>query len=197
MSEWESEVAQSCPTLCDPMDCSLTRFLRPWDFPGKTTGVGCHFLLQEVFPIQGLNPGLPCCRQMLYHLSHQGRVPIFMKFKIGKATHGDKIRITLEGGGVVWEAGGGIFRGLEMIPIFIWEMVAWVCSCAKTHWVLSLVLTHFPWCMLHFNLKKKKKKLRGPSLLNPPGQQTSLRYPDPPKYLTRGKVHTTMCKTGN
>ena len=70
---------------------------------------------------------------MLYHLSHQGRVPIFMKFKIGKATHGDKIRITLEGGGVVWEAGGGIFRGLEMIPIFIWEMVAWVCSCAKTH----------------------------------------------------------------
>ena len=56
-----------------------------------------------------------------------------MKFKIGKATHDDKIRITLEGGGVVCEAGGGIFRGLEMIPIFIWEMVAWVCSCAKTH----------------------------------------------------------------
>ena len=42
-----------------------------------------------------------------------------MKFKIGKATHDDKIRITLEGGGVVCEAGGGIFRGLEMIPIFI------------------------------------------------------------------------------
>ena len=37
-----SQVAQSCPTLCDPMDCSLTRFLRPWDFPGKNTGVGCR-----------------------------------------------------------------------------------------------------------------------------------------------------------
>ena len=36
----ESEVAQSCPTLIDPMDCSL-----PWDFPGKSTGVGCHCLL--------------------------------------------------------------------------------------------------------------------------------------------------------
>ena len=41
-------------------------------FPGKSTGVGCHFLLQGIFPTQGLNPGLPHCRQMLYHLSHQG-----------------------------------------------------------------------------------------------------------------------------
>ena len=40
----ESEVAQSCPTLNDPMDCS-PRLLCPWDFPGKTTGVGCHCLL--------------------------------------------------------------------------------------------------------------------------------------------------------
>ena len=40
----ESEIAQSCPTLSDPMDCSLTRLLRPWDFPSKSTGVGCHCL---------------------------------------------------------------------------------------------------------------------------------------------------------
>ena len=37
-------VAQSCLTLCDPMDCSPPG--SPWDFPGKNTGVGCHFLLQ-------------------------------------------------------------------------------------------------------------------------------------------------------
>ena len=49
-----------------------TRLLHPWDFPGKSTGVGCHFLLQEIFLTQGLNPGLPHCRQTLYHLSHQG-----------------------------------------------------------------------------------------------------------------------------
>ena len=42
-----------------------------WDFPGKSTGVGCHSLLQGIFPTQGLNPGLPLCRQMLYHLSHR------------------------------------------------------------------------------------------------------------------------------
>ena len=59
-----SEVAQSCPTL------KPARLLCPWDSPGKSTGVGCHFLLQEIFPIQGLNPGLLHCRQTLYCLSH-------------------------------------------------------------------------------------------------------------------------------
>ena len=34
--------------------------------------MGCHFLLQGIFPTQALNPGLPHCRQMLYRLSHQG-----------------------------------------------------------------------------------------------------------------------------
>ena len=37
---------QSCPTLCDPIDGSPPGSLRPWDSPGKNTGVGCHFLLQ-------------------------------------------------------------------------------------------------------------------------------------------------------
>ena len=41
----EGEVAQSCPTLSDPMDWQPTRFLRPWDFPGKSAGVGCHCLI--------------------------------------------------------------------------------------------------------------------------------------------------------
>ena len=49
-----------------------SRFLCPWDFPGKNTGVGCHFLLQEIFPTEGVNPGLPHCKQTLYRLSHQG-----------------------------------------------------------------------------------------------------------------------------
>ena len=45
--------------------------LCPWDFPGKNTGVGCHFLLHGIFPTQGSNPGLSHCRQILYRLSHQ------------------------------------------------------------------------------------------------------------------------------
>ena len=38
----------------------------------KNTGVGSCSLLQGIFPTQGSNPGLPHCRQTLYHLSHQG-----------------------------------------------------------------------------------------------------------------------------
>ena len=49
-----------------------TRLLCPWDFPGKSTGMGCHSLLQEIFQTWGLKLGLLHCRQILYHLSHQG-----------------------------------------------------------------------------------------------------------------------------
>ena len=38
---------QSCPTLCDPIDGSPPGSSRPWDSPGKSTGVGCHFPLQR------------------------------------------------------------------------------------------------------------------------------------------------------
>ena len=64
--------AQLCPTLCNPMDYSPARLLSPWDFSGKNTGVGCHFLFQGIFPTQGSNLSFLHCRQILYHLSHQG-----------------------------------------------------------------------------------------------------------------------------
>ena len=44
----------------------------PWCSPGQNTGVGSHFLLQGIFPTQGLNPGLPHCREIPYQLSHLG-----------------------------------------------------------------------------------------------------------------------------
>ena len=44
----------------------------PWNSPGQNTGVGSLSLLQGIFPILGLNPGLPHCRQILYQLRHQG-----------------------------------------------------------------------------------------------------------------------------
>ena len=50
--------AQSHLTLCYPHGLQPARLLCPWDFPGKNTGVGCHFLLQGIFPIQGSNPCL-------------------------------------------------------------------------------------------------------------------------------------------
>ena len=67
----ESEVAQSCPTLCDPVDLSPLGSSSPWNSLGKNTEVGCHSLLQGIFPTQGSDPGLPHCRWILYQLSQQ------------------------------------------------------------------------------------------------------------------------------
>ena len=67
-------VAKSCLTLAIPWTAAC-QLLCPWNSPGKSTGVGCHFLLQGIFLSQGSNPGLLHCRQMLYPLSHQG-IPI-------------------------------------------------------------------------------------------------------------------------
>ena len=75
-----------CAVLCAVLSCSVVsdslqphglysaRLLCPWDSPGKNTGVGCRALLQEIFLIQGSNPGLLHCRQIFffYCLSHQG-----------------------------------------------------------------------------------------------------------------------------
>ena len=44
----------------------------PQNFPGKSTGEGCHFLVQRAITTQGSNPGFLHCRQILYQLSHQG-----------------------------------------------------------------------------------------------------------------------------
>ena len=65
-------VAQSCLTLCDPMDYSLPGSSVHRDSPGKKTGVDCHALLQGIFPTRGLSPGFSHCRQILYYLNHPG-----------------------------------------------------------------------------------------------------------------------------
>ena len=67
-----SSVAQSCLTLCNPLDRGGQWATVHGDSSGKNTGVGCHALLQGIFPTQRLNPGLPHCRLILYHLSYQG-----------------------------------------------------------------------------------------------------------------------------
>ena len=53
-------VTQSCPTLCDSMDCSP---LCPWDSTGKNTGMVCHFLLQGISSIQGSNLALSALQE--------------------------------------------------------------------------------------------------------------------------------------
>ena len=60
------KVTQSCPTLCDPMDCTIHGILQ-----ARILEWIASSLLHWIFPTQGLNPGLPHCRRILYQLSHQ------------------------------------------------------------------------------------------------------------------------------
>ena len=67
------------PNSLGPHELQPTRLLCLWDFPGKDTGVGCHFLFQGIFPTQGSNLGLPHCRQIFYQLSYKGSLKLFQK----------------------------------------------------------------------------------------------------------------------
>ena len=71
-----SLVTRSYMTLCDTMDGSPPGSSVHGESPGKNTGVGCHALFQGIFPTQGLNPGLPHGRRIIYCLSHQGNPSI-------------------------------------------------------------------------------------------------------------------------
>ena len=64
-------VIQSCLTWCNPKDCGWPNSSVRGDSPGKNIGVGCHALLQRIFPTQGSNPGLPHHRQIVCLLSYQ------------------------------------------------------------------------------------------------------------------------------
>ena len=64
----------SCSVMSESLQPHGSRLLYLWNFPGKPTGVDSHPLLQGIFLIQGSNPGLLHCRQILYHLGHQGNI---------------------------------------------------------------------------------------------------------------------------
>ena len=68
----ESESYSVMPNSLRLHGLQPAKLLCLWNFPEKNTGVGSHSLLQGIFPTQGSNPGFPYCRQILYHLSHQG-----------------------------------------------------------------------------------------------------------------------------
>ena len=62
--------SESCSVMFDSLQ--PRGLYSPWNSPGQNPGVGSRSLLQGIFPTQGLNPGLPHCRWILYQLSHQG-----------------------------------------------------------------------------------------------------------------------------
>ena len=61
------KVTQSCMTLCNPMDYTVHAILQ-----ARILEWVAFSFFRGIFPIQGSNPGLPHCRQILYQLSHKG-----------------------------------------------------------------------------------------------------------------------------
>ena len=80
--------------VCESESCSVVSdslqphgLDSPWNSPGQNTGVGNLSLLQGIFPTQGLKPGLPHCRQILYQLSYKGS-PMVCTLGKKKKDHG-------------------------------------------------------------------------------------------------------------
>ena len=74
-------VTHPCPTLCDPMDCSLSGSSCPRNSLSKNTGVGQPIPSPEDLPNPGIKPGSPHCRQILYRLSHQGKPELAVRYR--------------------------------------------------------------------------------------------------------------------
>ena len=105
------------------------RLLCPWISPGKNTGVGCHALLQGIFLTQQLNPSLPNCRRILYHLSHQGSLLYSYLSKPWASQVALVVKnLPASAGGIrdvgsipEWERSLGERRAWQLTPVFLPE----------------------------------------------------------------------------
>ena len=68
--KWPRRLRKGCSVMSDSLQPH--GLYSPWNSPGQNTGVGSLSLLQEIFPTQGSNPGLPHCKRILSQLSHKG-----------------------------------------------------------------------------------------------------------------------------
>ena len=72
--------SESCSVISDSLQPH--GLYSPWNSLGQNTGVGSLSLLQGIFPTQGLNPGFPRCRRILYQLSHKGSPKICQRIEL-------------------------------------------------------------------------------------------------------------------
>ena len=156
MSDWKWKgkwVTPLCLTLLWPHGLSPTRLICSWDSPGKYTGVGGHFLLQEIFLTQELNSGLPQRRQSspteppvqrnvtgLCSIMTQSVLrlcpwEIFTQWK-RKIKEEDKTRLELEGMGPGLHHWPGAPVGLGFTPPSL-GFLTWKCGCWTARWFYS------------------------------------------------------------
>ena len=83
---------QSCPTLCDPMDCSLPDSSVPTFFQARINGVGCQTLLQGIFQTQGLNPRLLTSPALVGRLFTLGAPLVLLWLRLHSPTAGARVQ---------------------------------------------------------------------------------------------------------
>ena len=122
-------VAQSCPTLCNAMDCSQPGSSVHGDSPGKNVGVGCHALLQRIFPTRESNTGLPHYRWILHCLSHQGsprilaRVAVTFSVRSSWPRNGTRVS-SIEGRSFTsWASSYFFLTTLPQEPLYCYRLV--------------------------------------------------------------------------
>ena len=141
-------VSQSCLTLCNPMYCSL---------PGKNTRVDYHFLLHGIFPTQGLNTSLLHCRQILYHLSHQGSLILSEReYFLSQQCHTSCISATLYNTIIQFLSSFCIKAVLCQYQcffgFFLWHGLALTCLYTWVFKVESVKIVHLQFQMLSLQL---------------------------------------------
>ena len=134
------------PDSLPPHGLQPTRLLCPWDFAGKDTGLGCHFLLQGIFPTQGSNPGLLYYRQVLYHLKHQVRVAI---------DNYSGSQFSEAGKNFPWYLNRKSMRCLKKSSLLLWEGQE-TCPGGPASWLISLQTCH----KLHSRLRYNSQQTR-------------------------------------
>ena len=130
------------------MGCSLPGSSVCGDSPGKNTGMSCHALLQGIFPTQGLNPGLPHCRWILYHLSHPGspRILEWVAYPFSKGSSRPRnwtgVSCIADGFFTSWNT-----RKAPYICVCVW-IYKYIFNLNICRWT-----KHVPLCINIFNLK--------------------------------------------
>ena len=124
-------VAQSCLTLCNPMERSPPGSSVHRDSPGKNTGVGCYVLLQGIFPTQGLNPGLLHCRWILYcHFPSLQSLPPLSPSPLPRSSQSARL--------------GSLCYTAASHQLFILHVIVYIC-----HSVFSICLLLPPYLQVH------------------------------------------------
>ena len=132
------------------------RFLSPWNFPGKNTGLGTCFLLQGIFPTQGSNLSLPHCRQILYHLRHQGS-PRKLEWVAYLFSRGSSCpRYWTD----VSCLEGGLFT--SWATLYWYYFCCWFCfDLIVSHfglWTLWMLVLKFCYCMITYSISESREE---------------------------------------